>query len=101
MGGITDGRPIPARGFSRRRRTILLFHSGAWAGRANFFVFSDGGALPRRPTDGGWPVLVLRMTVRQTQSCEFTLFYLTLGGSLNSSDKARIGEVFAISFLNS
>ncbi|MGA3143332.1 MAG: hypothetical protein ABSF10_09870 [Verrucomicrobiota bacterium] len=25
----------------------------------------------------------------------------TLNGSLNSSDKARIGEVFAISFLNS
>jgi hypothetical protein len=29
------------------------------------------------------------------------LFFRTLGGSLNSSAKARRGEVFAISFLNS
>jgi hypothetical protein len=29
------------------------------------------------------------------------LFIRALSGSLNSSDKTRIGEVFAISFLNS
>jgi len=42
-------RQIPAREFSRGRRTIHLLRSGASADRRKLFrSFSDGGALPRR-----------------------------------------------------
>jgi len=42
-------RQIPAREFSRGRRTILLLRSGASADRRKLVrLFSDGGALPRR-----------------------------------------------------
>jgi hypothetical protein len=52
---FADGRQIPSREFSRRRRTILLLRSGASADRRKLFrSFSDGGALPRRRY--GWRV---------------------------------------------
>jgi hypothetical protein len=42
-------RQIQSRKFSRGRRTSLLLRSGAAADRRKlFFLFSDGGALPRR-----------------------------------------------------